>query len=224
MSDHTNAHLEDQRAAEREKYASVTPDWPTYHNVIKQAADCREAMAARRAKDVGDYLAFRGAIDALREIADLANVHPESDFGKLVQNVIYGHASESMMKAAATGISKRVAANNIAAEKAHENQRVAVASIAASNDEAVGKDAIVNVRPSPNGECSSKIGVMLVSSKKHGKPFLATLGDDLTPSFVDGEKHTNTCVRFSRGAFGGRSHPFLRRCMANGTRRRASRL
>src|SRR3990167_1451784 len=74
-----------QRAEEKDELAAYTPHWPTYRHVLDLLARWRECDDAARHRDVGDYVALKGAREELGELAELAKLTDEHSIAKLLE-------------------------------------------------------------------------------------------------------------------------------------------
>lgn len=77
-----------RRAFERAGYdaevkllASVEPHWPTYRKMMALGEDLTALFDAARSRDVGDYLAFKAAADAVPALLKEIGVEPDTFAG-----------------------------------------------------------------------------------------------------------------------------------------------
>jgi hypothetical protein len=95
------------RDAEIALLKTVAPHWPTYHKMMRLCRDLDCLFSAERARDVGDVMAYKAALDEVPAMLTAMGVEPDSFAGGIWEAVCNTRRiSEAQMKAMAVAAAK----------------------------------------------------------------------------------------------------------------------
>lgn len=101
------------RDAEIALLKTVEPHWPAYRKMMALCRDLDQLFCAERARDMGDVLAFQGALDAVPAMLSELGVEPDDFAGGIWATICNTRRiSEAQMKALATSAAKQATLAN----------------------------------------------------------------------------------------------------------------